>query len=246
MIEIIVEIGLNHLGSEERAWRMLQGAIAASIDAVTFQIREKAFYENEDPLRRRLTDDFYRRAVTASHAGGKRCGIAIADESSVEKFHSFGVDFWKTLSWDFNNPSLKKRLQATGKPLLMSTGLSSMEAIVEMSVHDRNIALIHTQLSHNIEDVNLKAIAEMRNQTRLPVAFGLHCAHHDVLKTALGFEPSALLFYIKEEGCERLFDDEHALALSELKPWADALRSLERALGTGTKSGAEKPTWVVQ
>jgi N-acetylneuraminate synthase len=246
MTEIIVEIGLNHLGGEERAWRMLQGSIAASIDAVTFQIREPAFYENEDPIRRRLSDDFYRRAVAAAHAAGKRFGIAIADESSVEKFDSFGIDFWKTLSWDFKNASLKKSLQATGKPLLMSTGLSSMEDVVEMSARDRSIALIHTQLSHHLEEVNLKAIAEMRKQTGLPVAFGLHCANHDVLKTALGFEPSALLFYLKEEGCPRLFDDEHALALSELKPWADALRALEKALGTGTKSGAEKPAWVVQ
>jgi N-acetylneuraminate synthase len=246
MIEIIAEIGLNHLGCEERAWRMLHGAIATSIDAVTFQIREPSFYKDEDPVRRRLAHDFYREAVKACHAGGKRYGLAIADESAVEKFDSLGIDFWKTLSWDFKNASLRKRLEATGKPMLMSTGLSSMEDIAEMKAHDRNITLIHTQLSHKVEEVNLKAIAEMRRQTGLPIAFGLHCAQHDVLKTAVGFEPSALLFYVKEGGCPRLFDDEHAVFLSELKPWADCLRSLEAALGTGTKSSAQKPAWVVQ
>ncbi len=44
MTQIIVEIGLNHLGSEERAWRMLEGVAASGADAVTFQIREPKFY----------------------------------------------------------------------------------------------------------------------------------------------------------------------------------------------------------
>jgi sialic acid synthase SpsE len=245
MTQIIVEIGLNHLGSEERAWRMLECAAVSAVAAVTFQIREPKFYENPDPVRHRLSADFYRQAVIAVHARGQRCGIAIADESSVEPFNSLGVDFWKTLSWDFKNSSLNLKLQSTGKPVWMSTGLSGMDEIVEVSAKGGNIGLIHTQLSQKIEDVNLKAIAEIRKRTHLPVAFGLHCACHDVLKVALGLEPAALLFYLKEDGVSQLFDDEHAIPMSELKSVTNLLKSLESALGTGTKSGAEKPSWVV-
>lgn len=201
MMQIVVEIGLNHLGSEDRAWRMLECAAAPTVDAVTFQIREQKFYDNPDPVRRRLSEDFYRKAVAAIHARGQRCGIAIADESSVPQFSSLGIDFWKTLSWDFTNASLNRMLQATGKPVWMSTGISSMDDIVGLSAKGGDIVLIHTQLSQKIEDVNLKAIAEVRKRTKLPVAFGLHCACHDILKVALGFEPYALLFYLKEDGC---------------------------------------------
>jgi N-acetylneuraminate synthase len=245
MIQIIVEIGLNHLGSEERAWRMLECTAMPAVDAVTFQIREQKFYENPDQVRHRLSGEFYRDALAAIHARGQRCGIAIADEFSVGQFHSLGIDFWKTLSWDFKNSSLNRALQATGRPVLMSTGLSSMDEIVEVSAKGGNIVLIHTQLSQKIEDVNLKAIVEIRKQTGLPVAFGLHCACHDVLKVALGFEPYALLFYLKEDGCSRYFDDEHAIPMSELKPLTNLLKSLAPSLGSGSKSSAEKPSWVV-
>ena len=245
MGQIIVEIGLNHLGSEERAWRMLECAAASAVDAVTFQIREQKFYENPDPVRRRLSDGFYYKSVTAIHARGQRCGIAIADESSVELFNSLGIDFWKTLSWDFKNSSLNRMLQATGKPVLMSTGLSSMDEIVGVSGKGGDIVLIHTQLSQKLEDVNLKAIAEIRKRTSLPIAFGLHCDCHDVLKVALGFEPYALLFYLKEDGCSRLIDDEHAIPMSQLEPLTNQLKSLALALGTGLKSAAEKPRWVI-
>jgi len=75
------------------------------------------------------------------------------------------------------------------------------------------------------------------------VGFGLHCSNHDVLKLALAYEPSAVLFYLKEEGCTGLFDDEHAIAMSELSAFVRNLKSLQSAIGTGKKIGAEKPPW---
>lgn len=246
MTQLIVEIGLNHLGCEERARRMLESTDIPAINAVTFQIREPQFYDNPDPVRRRLSNDFYRKAVAEIHARGQQCGIAIADVSAVAQFNMLGIDFWKTLSWDFKNTSLNRALQATGKSVLMSTGLSGMDEIVEVCNQGGNIEFIHTQLSQKIEDVNLKAIVEIHNRTKRQVAFGLHCGNHDVLQVALGFEPSALLFYIKEDGCQNLIDDEHAITMSQLKQLTANLKSLMSALGTGAKCNAEKPSWIIQ
>ena len=246
MTQIVVEIGLNHLGCEDRAWRMLESTNLPDVDAVTFQIREQKFYENPDPIRRRLSDDFYRKAVSTVHARRQRFGIAIADESAVEKFNGMGIDFWKTLSWDFNNASLRHALQLTGKNVMMSTGLSGMDEIVEVGAKGVGVELIHTQLSQKVEDVNLKAISEIRMRTGLPVAFGLHCCNHDVLQVSLGLEPSAILFYIKEDGCHNLIDDEHAVAMSQLGNLTRNLKSLMLALGTGIKNNAKKPGWVIQ
>ncbi len=243
MTRIIVEIGLNHLGSEERAWRMLKCAGEAGVDAVTFQIREPKFYESPDPLRHRLSAEFYRSALAATKERGQSFGVAIADQSLVSEFAGLGVEFWKMLSWDFPNQSMLGALKETGKPVMMSTGLSSHEDIVKGSASIGDVELIHTQLSQKIEEVNLKAIAEIRRATGKPVAFGLHCANHDVLKMALAFEPTAVLFYIKEEGCTGLFDDEHAVSTESLASFVGNLKSLETALGTGHKGGGEKPAW---
>ena len=246
MIQLIAEIGLNHLGSEERAERMLEGILASSVDALTFQIREATFYKPDDPSRRRLSEGFYRQAIKDVHEKGRRLGIAICDESVIPLFDSLGVDFWKTLSWDLKNRSLNARLQATDKTVFMSTGLSSMEDIIEVSQKWKLVTLIHTQLSQKIEDVNLKAIHTIREQTHMPVAFGLHCSNHEVLKLAIGFEPQALFFYVKEQGCSGLFDDEHAIPMGQVGELADTLKALMSAMGTGTKNAMDTPGWVAQ
>jgi sialic acid synthase SpsE len=244
MMQFIAEIGLNHLGSEERARRMLERLLTASIDAITFQIRENRFYKGDDVSRRRLSEGFYKWAAKIIHEKGRRLGIAIGDESTIPFFDSLGVDFWKTLSWDFKNHSLNALLQLTGKTVFMSTGLANMEDIIEVSLKWKNVVLIHTQLSQKIEDVNLKAIHTIRNRNNLPVAFGLHCSNHDVLKLAICFEPEAIFFYVKEQGCSGLFDDEHAIPMNQVGDWVDSLNVLMKALGTGTKEAMDAPSWI--
>jgi sialic acid synthase SpsE len=246
MTKIIVEIGLNHLGDEERASRMLKCAIESGADAVTFQIRESKFYEKAETVRRRLSIKFYANAAKLVRDAEMEFGLAIADEAAVPQFAALGVDFWKSLSWDYGNQTLRNILQATGKKVLMSTGLSSMREILEVSKLGGNIELIHTQLTQEIGEVNLKAITEMRRITGLPVAFGLHCRNQDVLILSLAFEPSAILFYLKEEGSSPLFDDQHAIAMKDLKEIIAKMKALMPSIGTGHKNSAEKPSWVVQ
>lgn len=246
MTALIAEIGLNHLGDEQRARAMLASVIDAGADCVTFQIREPKFYESSEATHRRLPLDFYREAAATVRQAGRPFGIAIADESMVESVAAIGVDFWKTLSWDFENQSLRRRLFASGRPVFMSTGLSSMKTVMDGSRGLTNAILIHTQLSQKPNEVNLKAIPAMAKATGLPVAFGLHCENHDVLQLALAFEPHSMFFYVKDAGLNGLFDDKHALPLDELAATIANLKLLMTTLGTGEKREMEKPAWVVK
>jgi N-acetylneuraminate synthase len=246
MTVLIAEIGLNHMGDEQRAHRMLARVLEAGADFVTFQIREPKFYESTESSHRRLSLDFYREVAAAVHKAGRQIGIAIADPAMVESVAATGVDFWKSLSWDFQNEVLRKSIFATGRPVFLSTGLSSMETVVEGSRGLKNAVLIHTQLSQKPGDVNLKAIPAMAKATGLPVAFGLHCENHDVLQVALAFEPHSIFFYVKETGVDGLFDDHHALPLDGLAGTVRNLKDLMQALGTGEKREMEKPGWVVK
>ena len=246
MSELIAEIGLNHLGDEERARRTVARVLEAGVDALTFQIREPKFYESGESSRRRLPLEFYRDASAAVRKAGRKFGIAIADQGQVEAFAAVGVDFWKTLSWDFGNQDLRRALFGTGRPVFLSTGLSSMDEVVGGTKGVAGAILIHTQLTQAPAEVNLKAIPAMRDATGLPVAFGLHASNHDVLKVALGFEPHSIFFYVKESGVAGLFDDAHALPLDGLSETLANLKELAATLGTGKKEGAEKPSWVVK
>ena len=246
MSALIAEIGLNHLGDEQRARRTVEQVLASGADGVTFQIREPKFYESGESSRRRLPTAFYREASATVRGAGRRFGVAIADQSLVGEVAAIGVDFWKTLSWDFGNEALRRALFATGRQVYLSTGLSSMSEVIAGSQGLENAVLIHTQLTQDPAEVNLKAIPAMAHATGLPVAFGLHSSHHDVLKVALGFEPEAMFFYVKEPGLAGLFDDAHALPLDGLAEMLQSLKLLETTLGSGKKESAEKPSWVVK
>ncbi len=246
MTALIAEIGLNHLGDEARARRMTTAVLKAGVDVVTFQVREPKFYESTEASHRRLSDAFYREAAEETHAAGRKFGIAICDEARIDGLMSAGVDLWKMLSWDFKNEKLRAALHKTGKSVFRSTGLSSMQEITAHSQASENSVLIHTQLSQALADVNLKAISTMGAATKLPIAFGLHCAEHSVLKVALGFEPHSMFFYVKEPGVDGLFDNEHALPLDTLAAAVQELKALAQTVGTGEKNEMKKPSWVVE
>lgn len=246
MTRVIAELGLNHLGSEERAWNMLKKALRTEVDAVTFQIRESKFYTRNDLAHTPLSLEFYSAASKLTHEYGKTFGIALADINLVQEVLSrVEVDFWKALSWDFSNSLLKAKLISTGLPVYLSTGLSSIEEVLRESKDVPSVILIHTQLSQAIDDVNLKAISTMAELTRMPVAFGMHCEDKDVLKLAIAYEPHSIFFYVKEEGLEGLFDDLHAVDLNSLPEIALSLKALPASIGNGYKQAMQKPAWVV-
>jgi sialic acid synthase SpsE len=241
----VAEIGLNHLGSETRARKLTNALLDTSVDAITFQIREDSFYQPAEISRHRLSEGFYQDTVRIVHQHGKSFGLATCDPTVIPFFAATDVDFWKTLSWDFTNSSLMDALLATGKNIFMSTGLSGMGEIVTVSRKYRErVVLIHTSLSVEIEEVNLKAIDSVRRQTGLPVAFGLHCDNHEVLKLALSFDPEGIFFYVKDRGTPGLFDDGHAVFADRVGTMVDDLKLLHSSLGTGVKSAMRKPGWV--
>ena len=58
-MKVVAEIGLNHCGSEERCTDLVHDILDTSVDAITFQIREKSFYDHSHPRKRELHDTFY-------------------------------------------------------------------------------------------------------------------------------------------------------------------------------------------
>ncbi len=245
MIQYFAEIGLNHLGSEQRAEETLDQLLEAEVDGITFQIREKAFYNSLESSRRRLSEKFYEQAVQKTHQAKKKFGIATCDPDVIPFFCEIGIDFWKMLSWDFTNSVLAESLLSTQKTVYMSTGVSSMDEIRQVTSKNPSVFLIHTSLSQDIKDVNLRAIEFMRQVTQKSPAFGLHCPNFDVLKLAISFSPLAMFFYVKEVGVSGLFDDQHAVATGAVKNMIKQLRVLEAAIGEGDKISMKKPDWVV-
>tara|TARA_Y100000590_G_scaffold319540_1_gene361639 strand:- start:90 stop:842 length:753 start_codon:yes stop_codon:yes gene_type:complete len=238
-MKIIAEIGLNHCGSVQRGIDLVNNLIHTSIDGITFQIREKEFYDKSHPRKVELPMQFYNDIAQKIDKGGKDFGLSISNIKKIRDFNKIGIKFWKTLSWDITNRSLQNELQKTNKKVFVSTGISGIDEIIDNTAHYQNIVLIHTQLDYSLKNTNLKAILTMRNDCKREIAFGLHSRLHEVLFTAVGYEPNAIFFYVKDNTGLENPDDEHAISISDVEIYVKKIKSLSETLGNGVKLALE-------
>jgi sialic acid synthase SpsE len=237
---IVGEIGLNHLGNAALATRYIDMACDTSIDAVTFQIREAAFYSNPKHQHLRLPETVYRSAAKRLRAHGKRLGFAIGSASEVEFVTKFEPEFLKVLSWGIKDGELINRLLESNIELLFfSTGMSDFTEIdnflYSFADAKEKVRLIHTQLTSDIEQVNLSVIPMMEERYGLPIAYGHHCAQVESIYLSLAYRPSDIFFYIKSSSDHAYPDDEFAVPVSSMDDVIRKLKILPKAIGEEVK-----------
>ncbi len=237
---IVTEIGMNHMGDATYADAYTKALIDARPDGITFQVREKAYYAKQEPGQSPyLAAESYRSAAERTQEAGIQFGVGICDIEEVPFFAEIGTDFYKILSKDIGNRQLVAAVVATGKPVYVSTGMSDEDEIASFVNTAGNtssqISLIHTQLSYEDADTNLRAIARLRERFHMPVAFGSHSTDKNALYAALGFDPSAMFFYVKGDRPIQHKDEDHAVMLSETAGLIHHIRRLETMLGDGVK-----------
>lgn len=144
---IIAELGVNHDGSPELALELTRAAAAAGVDAVKLQLFETdrlmskaarlAAYQKAagetDPIamlrRLELPIEAMARVVDLAHSLGLHAIVTVFSVELVEKAERLGWDAYKTASPDIIHRPLLEALAATGRPLIVSTGASTMEEV---------------------------------------------------------------------------------------------------------------------
>ena len=235
-MKIIAEIGLNHCGDENRGKNLVHDLLQTDVDGITFQVRESSFYDHSHPRKKELKDSFYFEMAQAIKESGKDIGFAI---SRPEKINILPADFWKTLSWDLGNIKFLNDLRSTERPIFVSTGMSSLKEIVNVSSSVDCLEFIHTQLDDKISGVNLKAISTIAQATQRPCGFGLHCELLEVLYSSISFTPSNIFFYVKDETGLENPDDYWAISISKVDEVTRNLKKLSTAVGDGKKEAKE-------
>jgi len=233
---IIAEIGLNHLGQFSNVEKYIDNLKNSKIDAISLQIREKAFYQR-DSRNLLLKKEEYELASRLVKGSNKKFGIAIADEDQIDFLESIGTDFYKIIRNDINNYSLVEKLSQTQKKVIVSTGLSSDYEISKFvdNYGNKNFVLNHTQLSYDISDCNLAAISKMKKKYGLDISFGNHCENKNVIYMSLCYNPSDILFYVKLDNEREYPDDKHSLLVEEAASVAENIKKLRKAIGGGAK-----------
>jgi sialic acid synthase SpsE len=240
---IIAEIGINHLGDKNKLNLFCDELAKTDFDAVTVQVREPEFYNNLKYRGMSLTDHAYRRiAKQIKLINGQKFGVALADIEKLSMFEEIGCDFYKILSKDFLNAEFVKEVFEKVDPkkqIMFSTGTSSHDDIQKFMSDNRKdlnrIGLIHTQLTNDVEEVNLRALHSLREDHNVPISFGNHCSVLEVLYAAQAFSPEHSLVYVKGNDDYSYPDDLHAVPVKEAAELSRKIKLIQMSLGSGNK-----------
>jgi sialic acid synthase SpsE len=193
---VIGEIGLNHGGALAEALAMVDVAALAGASAVKLQsLKGETLVTAACPAPAHIAStslqDFFRQfeldeaAHAAVAARARFLGMAFMstpfDEATVAMLERVGCDAYKIASGDITHHRLIERAAATGKPLVLSTGMSNLDEVYDAVDVARNagakwIALMHCVSAYPVPrgSENLQALATLAKELRLPVGLSDH------------------------------------------------------------------------
>lgn len=264
---IIAEIGINHNGSLEIAKQMIDAAVHAGADAVKFQKRtpevctppEQQKQMRETPwgyityLEYRCKVEFdeaqYREIDRHCRAHGISWLASVWDEPSVEFMQAFDTPAYKIPSACLTDITLLKHVRKTGKPMIISTGMSTLAQIHKAvdAIGEENLAILHCTSTYPCEpeELNLKMVETLRKEfPNSPIGYSGH---------EVGLVPSAVAIALGACLVERHLTLDRAMWGSDQAASVEPggferlvkyIRVTEASLGDGVKKvyDSEKPS----
>ena len=192
---VIAEVGINHNGSLDTVKKLIDVAVDAGCDAVKFQKRtidvvytpeelarprESVFGNTNGDLKRAL--EFGEKEYTEIDRYCKEKGImwfaSPWDEGSVDFLAKFDVPCYKIASPSLTDYNLLRHVRSKGKPVILSTGMSTVEQIrhaVEVLGED-DLVLLHCTSTYPgaDEELNLSVIPWLKEQFFCPIGYSGH------------------------------------------------------------------------
>ncbi len=252
---VIAEIGNNHNGSFDRAIQMLDYVVSSGADCAKFQMRHLDEVYRQRTLRKDGEDlgteyvlDLLRRfelSVDEHHRLAAYCsakGILYLctpwDARSVEVLEDMAVPAYKVASADLTNLPLLDRLCATGKPLILSTGMSRREevrATVDfLNRRGARFVLLHCNSTYPapLHDIQLHWMEKMRGIHGL-VGYSGHERGTAVSLAAVALGACVIERHYTLDRTMEGPDHAASLEHSEFKRMVEGIREIEQALGDG-------------
>ncbi len=254
---VIAEIGINHNGDIEIAEKMIRAAKEAGVDAVKFQKRtpllcvppEERSKMRETPwgyityLEYREHVEFGQKEYARIDALCKELGIdwfaSVWDEEAIDFLEQFDPIAYKVPSASLTDTGLIDKLNSTGRPIILSTGMSTMEQIRESVGHfDMNkLAITHATSAYPCDpsELNLRMVETLTKEFDCPVGYSGH---------EVGLIPSVVAVGLGASIVERHFtldrsmwgtDQSASVEPGGMERLVKYIRVTEQALGDGVK-----------
>ena len=264
---IIAEIGINHNGDLGIAKQMIDAAVHAGVDAVKFQKRTPDIatpVEQQNQMREtpwgyisyleyrykvEFNEEQYHEIDCYCREKGIGWLVSVWDQPSVDFMEQFSTPAYKIPSASLTDWALIRKARATGKPLILSSGMSTMEQIrkgVEMA-GEKDLVLMHCTSTYPCEpeELNLKMVETLRREfPEIPIGYSGH---------EVGLVPSAVAVALGACLVERHLTLDRAMWGSDQAASVEPggferlvkyIRVSEAALGDGVKKvyASEQPS----
>ena len=261
-VYIIAEAGVNHNGSLENAKKLVLAAKNAGVDAVKFQTFNtdnlvtknavKADYQvnntgNNDSQyemlkKLELSQQDYRELKQLCDELDIEFMSTPFDIESIEQLEQLNVNRFKLPSGEITNYPYLVRLAKTHKPVIMSSGMATVEDI-ESAIRVlkgnglEDLSLLHctTEYPAPFEEVNLKAMEYLKNKFGLKIGYSDHTKGIEVPIAAVAMGAEIIEKHFTLDKNMEGPDHKASLEPDELLMMVKAIRNVELAIGDGVK-----------
>lgn len=255
---IIAEMSANHSGSIERAKEIIREAKRCGADCVkiqtytpdtlTIDCHNRYFQVENGTWEGENLYSLYGKAYTPWEwqkelkEEADRVGIDFFstpfDRSSVDFLEEIGMEFYKIASFEMIDLPLLKYVASKGKPIIMSTGMGSLEEIKEAveavyETGNTQLALLKCSSAYPAisDDMHLRTIVDMKERFHMPIGLSDHSMGHLGAATAVAMGANIIEkhFCISRE-IENP-DASFSMNPAEFKEMVDTIRQVEKAKG---------------
>lgn len=254
---IVAEIGINHNGDLDMAKELILAAKHAGVDAVKFQKRtpelcvppDQRGQMRETPwgyityLDYRYKVEFGEKEYAEINRFCEQNEItwfaSVWDEPSVDFLEPYDPIAYKIPSASLTDAALLRRLHATGKPLILSTGMSTMEQIKKAVsiLGEENLAITHATSTYPCEpsELNLRMIQTLRDTFSCPIGYSGHEVGLVTSAVAVGLGACIVERHITLDRALWGSDQAASVEPGGFERLVKYIRVTEQALGDGVK-----------
>jgi N-acetylneuraminate synthase len=267
---IIAEAGVNHNGNFDNAKKLILAAASAGADYVKFQTfkadklvskdAQKAKYQKtnlkeggdtqyEMLKKLELSEDWHYELIKYAN----ECGIKFLstgfDEDSIDFLDSLNIDLFKVPSGEITNKPYLEHIAKKGKPIILSTGMSTLEEVRDAitvlqnnGITNNNLTVLHcnTEYPTPMSDVNLNAMNFLKDEFKVNIGYSDHTIGIEVPIAAVTLGARVIEKHFTLDKNMEGPDHKASLEPNELKSMINAIRNIEIAIsGSGKKEVTE-------
>mgnify|MGYP001216339280 CR=1 FL=1 len=264
---IIAEAGVNHNGSIDIAKELIDIAVEAKADIVKFQtfkaekvvtqfakkaeyqkISEKNFQSQIEMLKN-LELDRVAHIELINYCNSKNISFLSTpfDLESIDLLDELDIPLFKIPSGEITNLPYLRAIGSKGKPVIMSTGMCTMDEVIESmnillesGLSKRNLTVLHcnTEYPTPFEDVSLRAMISMKKKLGVDIGYSDHTPGIEIPIAAVAMGARVIEKHFTLDKSMKGPDHSASLEPGELKKMIKCIRNIEKAL----KGGIKKPS----